>query len=216
MRTGLRSRRLSGTVTESGNVYWTFIESLNLENVRSPGGWRGPSLWYWNMIPSTSRWGSTGIVSEPVLTLVQTLLYMVIQKADSDCSGALPPPGIRAPVWVELVKQWDAVPAPVQKSVELGPEMIALGRDDSELDDHTTDNAKSHEFGWDNENPRREVEVGRFKVDFRPITVKEFFGFWAGNTDEGASRDLPASWVVEGGEIKVCLAPPSYLTRRKK
>lgn len=134
---------------------------------------------------------------------IETLLYMIIQKADSGCSGALPPPGIRAPAWVELVKQWDAIPTPVQRSVELGPEVIALGRDDSEVDDHTATDAESHEFGWDNENPRRKVEVGRFKVDFRPITVKEFFEFWMGNADEGAPKNLPASWVIEGGEIKV-------------
>ena len=142
---------------------------------------------------------------------------MIIQKADSDYSGALPPPGIRAPVWGELIKQWGTIPPPVHMSVELGPEVIFVGRDDCELDDRAADevlDVKSHNFGWDNENPCRQVEVGKFKVDFRPITVKEFYEFWAGGTDEKVSNNLPASWVDHGGEIKVRLVP-SYpgLTR---
>lgn len=134
---------------------------------------------------------------------------MIIQKANLDSSGTLPPPGIHAPMWDELVKQWNALPAPVHLSIELGPGAIVIGRDDSELDDLTTDDdsdLKSHEFGWDNESPCRQVEVGRFKVDFRPITVKEFYEFWVGGADERVSNNLPANWVEDGGQIKVCLA----------
>jgi L-histidine Nalpha-methyltransferase / hercynylcysteine S-oxide synthase len=135
---------------------------------------------------------------------------MIIQRADSDCSGTLPPPGIHIPVWGELVKQWNTIPLPVHTSVELGPEVILVGRDDCELDDYTADevlDVKSHDFGWDNENPCRQVEVAKFKVDFRPITVKEFYEFWVGGTDERVSGNLPASWVEEAGKIKVCLVP---------
>jgi formylglycine-generating enzyme required for sulfatase activity len=133
---------------------------------------------------------------------------MIIQKADSDCSGTLPPPGTHAPVWGELVKQWNAIPVPQYPSVELGPELILVGRDDCELDDYTADEAlevKSHDFGWDNENPCRQVKVGRFRVDFRPITVKEFYEFWVSGTDERVSNNLPANWVkdVDEGGIKV-------------
>lgn len=133
---------------------------------------------------------------------------MLIQKAESNCSGTLPPPGIHTPVWGELVRQWSAIPLPVHVSVELGPEVISVGRDDCELDDYTAGEAldvKSHDFGWDNENPRRQVEVGKFKVDFRPITVNDFYNFWVGGTDEKVSSILPANWVDDAGEIKVCL-----------
>ena len=88
---------------------------------------------------------------------------MLIQKADSDRSGTLPPPGIHTPLWDELVKQWATIPEPVRSSVELGPEMVSVGRDDREPDDYiieTSMDVKSHDFGWDNENPCREVEVG--------------------------------------------------------
>ncbi|KAF9651042.1 hypothetical protein BDM02DRAFT_3154603 [Thelephora ganbajun] len=137
---------------------------------------------------------------------IETILYMLIQKADSDCSGTLPPPGIHAPVWDELVKQWGTITAPVQSNIELGPEVIPVGRDDCELEDYIADegmDVKSHNFGWDNENPSRQVEVGRFRVDFRPITIKEFYEFWMGGTDERASTSLPANWVEDGGEVKV-------------
>ena len=143
---------------------------------------------------------------------------MVIQRADSGCPGTLPPPGIHAPVWDELVKQWNTIPPPVHASVELGPEKFFVGRDDSELDDSTADevlDVKSHNFGWDNENPCRQVEVAKFKVDFRPITVKEFHEFWVGATDERVSVNLPANWVEDAGEIKVRLVRSSAGFTRK-
>ena len=132
---------------------------------------------------------------------------MIVQKADSDCSGTLPPPGIHAPLWGELVKQWNTIPPPVHVSVELGPEVILIGRDDCELDDCAADEvSENHEFGWDNENPCRQVKVGKFKINFRPITVKEFYEFWVGETyEKKVSSNLPANWVEDKGEIKVCL-----------
>lgn len=111
-------------------------------------------------------------------------------------------------MWDELVKQWSEIPPPVHVNVKLGPEIVSVGRDDCELDDYTADeilDVKSHDFGWDNENPCRQVGVGSFTVDFRPITVKEFYGFWVGGTDERVSSNLPANWVEDSGEIKVCL-----------
>jgi len=74
-------------------------------------------------------------------------------------------------------------------------------------------NVKFHNFCWDNENPCRQVEVERFRVDFRPITVKEFYEFWVGGTDERVSNILPVNWVEDGGEIKVCVVRLSRLTK---
>ena len=141
---------------------------------------------------------------------------MLIQKADSDCSGTLPPPGIHAPIWDELVKQWSVIPAPMHSSVELGPEIVSVGRGDCEPDDYLTQESmdvKFYDFSWDNENPCRQVEVERFKVDFRPITVKEFYKFWAGGIDERVSNISPANWVEDGGETKVCVVRLSRLTK---
>lgn len=149
------------------------------------------------------------------LTSAQTLLYMLVQKADSDGSGAMPPPGIHAPVWDELVKQWNMIPVPVRSSVELGPEILSVGRDDHEPDDYIAEevtDVKLHNFGWDNESPCRQVGVGKFRVDFRPITVEEFYRFWTGGTNARVSNILPASWVEDGGEVKVCVVRLFRLT----
>jgi formylglycine-generating enzyme required for sulfatase activity len=119
-------------------------------------------------------------------------------------------------MWAELVKQWNVIPTPVHPSVTLGPEVIVVGRDDNELDDHTDDNSRAnyHNFGWDNESPCRNVEVGRFKVEFRPITVKEFYEFWVGGADERVSVNLPANWVEDGRKIKVRSACPPFQQRK--
>lgn len=148
---------------------------------------------------------------------MQTLLHMLIQKADSGCSGTLSPPGIYAPAWDELVKQWNTVLAPVHSSVELGPEVVSVGRDDCEADDYITGeskDARSHNFWWDNENPCRQVEIGRFRVDFRPTTIKEFCEFWVGGVNERVLNVLPTNWVKDDGKIKVCVVRLSRFAKR--
>jgi hypothetical protein len=60
---------------------------------------------------------------------------------------------------------------------------------------------KGHTFGWDNENPSRIVAVGPFRAEWRCITNGEFLRYW--KEMEGRVA-LPASWIDDGGEIKVC------------
>jgi len=84
-----------------------------------------------------------------------------------------------------------------------GPEMVSVGRDDCGVGDYIVGerkDVKSHDFWWDNENPCRQVEIGRFRVGFRPIPIKEFCEFWVGGVNV-----LPANWVEDDGEIKVCV-----------
>jgi hypothetical protein len=101
--------------------------------------------------------------------------------------------------------------------VELGPEIVSVGRDDRKADDYITGESKGvefHDFGWDDENPHRQVEVGRFRVGFRPIAIKDLYEFWvSGINDERVSKILPANWVEDGGEIKVCVVRLSRSTR---
>ena len=95
---------------------------------------------------------------------------MLIQEVDPGCSRLLSPPGTHAPMWDELVKEWSMIFTPVHSSVELGPEVISVGRDDCEPDDCIADEstgAESHDFGWD-KNPC-------WQVDLRP---KSITGFW--------------------------------------
>lgn len=127
---------------------------------------------------------------------------MLIQRAGT---GTLPPPGFSAPAWSTLAAQWNAIPAPETSTVTLGPCMLEIGQDDAESDDLLPENENDvvdHIFGWDNESPKRCVEVKQFKVEWRPITNGEFLAFWSkGN----GSIPMPPSWVDENGEIKVCL-----------
>ncbi|KAJ6558463.1 C-type lectin protein [Mycena vulgaris] len=129
---------------------------------------------------------------------VETLLYMLIQRAGT---GTLPPPGFVAPPWELLKLQWDATPAPSTEAVTLGPATLTLGHDDSEAEDFlpgTELKAEGHQYGWDNESPARQVEVGMFRAAWRPVTNKEFLAFW-----KAGKAELPKSWVEDDGELKV-------------
>jgi formylglycine-generating enzyme required for sulfatase activity len=121
---------------------------------------------------------------------------MLIQRAGT---GTLPPSGFVVPPWDLLKLQWDATPAPTTESVVLGPATLILGHDDSEADDVLHEGeAEGRQYGWDNESPARQVEVGKFRAAWRPVTNKEFLTFW-----RAGKAELPKSWVEEDGEIKV-------------
>ncbi|OSD01960.1 hypothetical protein PYCCODRAFT_1368312 [Trametes coccinea BRFM310] len=132
---------------------------------------------------------------------IETVLYMLIQRAGS---GMLPPPGFASPPWEALAAEWDTIPPPTTPTVTLGPCELVLGHDDQEPDDllpALEHDVAEHEFGWDNESPRRVVQVGKFSVEWRPVTNAEFEAFWRG---AGKGKvDMPASWVEEDGEVKV-------------
>lgn len=126
---------------------------------------------------------------------------MLIQRAGS---GTLPPPGFVSPPWELLTQQWNAIPAPSSNAVTLGPTTITLGHADSEGDDKIegiAEDVDGHVFGWDNESPERKVDVGAFRMDWRPVTNGDFESFWSA---AGAEKlGMPGSWVEEDGEIKV-------------
>ncbi|KIM43288.1 hypothetical protein M413DRAFT_69830 [Hebeloma cylindrosporum] len=126
---------------------------------------------------------------------LETLLYMLLH-ADS----ALPPPVFTAPSWTALAVSWNETPKPMSDTVTLGPALVTLGHDDNEADDDTSDDTRSHEFGWDNET-KRQVLVGEFKIEWRPVTNHEFYQFYTG-LGKG-SVPLPESWVEEDGAMKV-------------
>ena len=126
---------------------------------------------------------------------------MLIQRA-GDQDGTEPPPGVPPPDWAALMRQWSAhltAEAGLDKQLTLGPIEVWLGHDDFEAqDDLSTEVDDRHEFGWDNEHPRRRVAVGRFQIDRLPITNREYLSFW-----KGKGGKPPCSWIVEGGEVKV-------------
>ncbi|EIN06452.1 hypothetical protein PUNSTDRAFT_105460 [Punctularia strigosozonata HHB-11173 SS5] len=139
---------------------------------------------------------------------VETLLYMLIQRAGT---GTLPPPGFPSPDYDALTAEWSLIQKPSTPTITLGPAQVWLGHDDSELDDllpslsalspeERRRDVDEHEFGWDNESPRRVVEVGKFMAEWRPVTNAEYMAFWKG---AGQSRPMPTTWVEEDGELKI-------------
>ncbi|KAJ6583987.1 DUF323 domain-containing protein [Mycena vulgaris] len=131
----------------------------------------------------------------------ETLLYMLLQRAGS---GTLPPPGFTPPPWASLAETWNSMPQPASSTVTLGPATVTLGHDDNEAEDEVpgkdTDVA-GHEFGWDNEYPKREVHVDEFRIEWRPVTNGQFFKYRASQGD--GKVPLPASWVEVEGEMHV-------------
>lgn len=107
------------------------------------------------------------------------------------------------PPWEELSAQWTTINPPTTSTVTLGPCELILGHNDTESDDllpqHEAD-ALEHEFGWDNESPKRLVHVGQFKVEWRPISNGEFLEFWRGSAGK---VPMPTSWIENAGEVQV-------------
>ena len=122
---------------------------------------------------------------------------MLLQRAGT---GTIPPSGFVPPPWEVLAESWNNEPELENKTVVLGPAEITLGHDDDEADDASTD-VLGHSFGWDNEHPKRTVQVEQFKIEWHPVTNGEFFNFYM-----GAGKDkvqFPKSWVEIDGEIFV-------------
>lgn len=135
----------------------------------------------------------------------QTILYMLIQSA-STVPGTLPPPGFTTPLWTALASQWKQMtPQLTSCTTTLGPVTVVLGHDDSEADDFRPelmyDDVNGHAFGWDNESPQRAVQVGKFSVEWRPVSNWEFYEFWKGGGAKAV--DMPKSWVCVEGDIMV-------------
>jgi formylglycine-generating enzyme required for sulfatase activity len=123
---------------------------------------------------------------------------MLIQRAGS---GTIPPSvgGFASPCWESLVEAWDAAPVPSCDTVALGPATVELGHDDPEEDDSSLD-VKDHELGWDNEHPRREVEVAEFRIEWRPITNGQFYEYWK---SAKGKVPMPKLWMIRDGQVLV-------------
>jgi L-histidine Nalpha-methyltransferase / hercynylcysteine S-oxide synthase len=127
---------------------------------------------------------------------------MLIQRAGS---GTLPPPGFVLPPWELLAQQWNTIPAPSNNTLTLGPITITLGHMDCEGEDKLegiAEDVDGHVFGWDNESPERKVDVGAFRMDWRPVSNGDFEKWWRAS---GEKLGMPGSWVQEDREIKVIL-----------
>ena len=125
--------------------------------------------------------------------------------------GTLHPSGFTPPLWNSLTDSWERAPLPASPTVTLGPETITLGHDDSEKDDASKE-VENHEFGWDNEHPQRQVEVGEFRIEWRPVSNGDFYNFYmAGGSEKVA---FPKSWCLIDDEVFVRVSLVSEMKAR--
>lgn len=129
---------------------------------------------------------------------LETLLYILLQSPETRT-----PPGFTPPPFAQLAKQWAAVPKPSTPYAEIaGP--VVMGHDDQEPDDFADGTELTadpmHVLGWDNESPARTVDVAPLRVEWRPISNADFYAFWRA---QDGKMEMPKSWVLENGEVKV-------------
>lgn len=87
---------------------------------------------------------------------------------------------------------------------------VEIGHDDFDHLDEQTPYDPAHTFGWDNESPKRTVDVPAFKVSLLPISNSDYLKFWESKSSVEKQAYLPGSWTVgsEGNvSIKVLTAP---------
>lgn len=109
---------------------------------------------------------------------VETLLYMLIQ------SDKVLPPGA-SPDFVSLWQKarQQAVP---NEWIKVPSATLTLG-----LYDPDDDLSFDRYFGWDNEKPKRHVEVSSFEAKARPITNEDYARY----LDQTQQQTLPALWA---------------------
>lgn len=109
---------------------------------------------------------------------VETLLYMLIQ------SDKVLPPGA-SPDFASLAAKArrEAVP---NEWIQVPSATLTLG-----LHDPDDDLSFDRYFGWDNEKPKRHIEVPSFESKARPLTNEDFARY----LDQTQQRTLPALWA---------------------
>ncbi|GAA5868052.1 hypothetical protein JCM8547_000789 [Rhodosporidiobolus lusitaniae] len=128
----------------------------------------------------------------------ETAVYICLQASTS----LNLPPGTAIPDFPSLARFTSRFSSPSSASepntLSFDVQKVTLGHDDREKDDHLTPFDPAHEFGWDCENPRREVEVEAFEIGAKPVTNGEYFD-WLVEKKEGKEKLVPASWAIDEG-----------------
>jgi formylglycine-generating enzyme required for sulfatase activity len=120
---------------------------------------------------------------------LETFLYMLLQS-----DKALPPNGVERPDFEKLSTQAKLDEKP-NKWFSIPQQTFTIG-----LDDCDEVNVPVDSFGWDNEKPQREVTVGAFESQARPITNGEYAKYLQVN----GIQTIPASWVLQSkGETHI-------------
>ena len=109
---------------------------------------------------------------------LETLLYMLLQ------SDKTRPPGV-VPDFEVLAKQARQAALP-NEWIKVPASTISVGMDDPENDE-----GPDRYFGWDNEKPRRSVDVPAFEAQARPLTNEDYARY----LDHTNQDKVPASWI---------------------
>ncbi|KAL6719159.1 hypothetical protein ACLMJK_003396 [Lecanora helva] len=111
---------------------------------------------------------------------METLLYMLLQ------SDHILPPRL-TPDFESLGEQArkDAVP---NEWIKVPAITFYEG-----MDDPDNDEGPDRYFGWDNEKPRRQINVPAFEAQARPLTNEDYARF----LEHTGRERLPASWVIQ-------------------
>lgn len=109
---------------------------------------------------------------------VETLLYMLIQ------SDKVLPPGL-VPDFESLSQRSrrEAVP---NEWIKVPSATLTLG-----LHDPDDDLSFDRHYGWDNEKPKRQIEVSSFEAKARALTNEDFARY----LDQTQQQALPALWI---------------------
>jgi L-histidine Nalpha-methyltransferase / hercynylcysteine S-oxide synthase len=113
---------------------------------------------------------------------LETYLYMLLQS-----SKIRAPPASTKPDFGKLAAQAELAAVPNQW-FKVPKNEVRIGQDDPE-----DDIGQDRYFGWDNEKPGRDVTVGDFEAQGRPISNGEFENY----LKETQSTAIPASWVKD-------------------
>lgn len=137
---------------------------------------------------------------------------MLIQRAGIP-GGTLPPRGFARPVWATLpppslaaLSTSSSPRRPSDKDlITLPAQNFTIGHDDLESEDPITHDDSSHEFGWDNEHPLRQVSISNpILVEKHCVTNAEYLAFFRATNLESSGSEFPASWVrADNGEYEV-------------
>ena len=110
---------------------------------------------------------------------LETLLYMLLQ------SDKTVPPTPNIPDFQELARQAHRAAVPNQW-IKIPAQTLTIGMDDPE-----NEKGLDRYFGWDNEKPKRRINVHAFEAKARPLTNEDFTRFLQAND----SFEIPASWI---------------------
>lgn len=112
---------------------------------------------------------------------LETYLYMLLQS-----SNIVPPPGSTTPDFEGLHTASETSSVPNQW-FRIPKQEVRIG-----LQDPENDSGPERYFGWDNEKPPRNVIVGEFEAQGRPISNGEYARYLQA-TNKTA---VPASWTI--------------------